>query len=107
MISLIAWQLKSLLDDQPPGSSVIESEVRAGFSLGEGLFLAVRVVDPSYIPFIIAHAPDYGMVLDYFLFCNDAFRIAPPLIINDNQIADACSSLMRLLDAAENNFGKV
>jgi len=78
------------------------SEVR-----GEGLFLAVRVVDPSYIPFIIAHAPDYGMVLDYFLFCNDAFRIAPPLIINDNQIADACSSLMRLLDAAENNFGKV
>jgi len=77
------------------------SEVR-----GEGLFLAVRVNDPSYIPYIIAHAPDYGLVLDYFLFCNDAFRIAPPLIINDNQITDACNSLMKLLDDAETNVGK-
>jgi len=75
------------------------SEVR-----GEGLFLAVRVNDPSYIPYIIAHAPDHGLVLDYFLFCNDAFRITPPLIINDNQIEDACGSLKRLLDATENNI---
>src|SRR5659263_259866 len=45
------------------------SEVR-----GEGLLLAVQLVDPVYVRFVIAHAPDYGLILDYFLFCNDAFR---------------------------------
>ena len=57
------------------------SEVR-----GEGLLLAVQVSDPSYIHYIIAHAPDYGLVLDYFLFCDNAFRIAPPLIISIRRV---------------------
>jgi acetylornithine/N-succinyldiaminopimelate aminotransferase len=70
---------------------------------GEGLFLAVKVIDPSYIPYIIAHAPDYGLVLDYFLFCDDAFRIAPPLIITAEEINEACNMLKRLLDDAGNN----
>ena len=56
------------------------SEVR-----GEGLLLAVKIRDPEYIHYIIAHAPDYGLILDYFLFCADAFRIAPPLIISDDE----------------------
>lgn len=77
------------------------SEVR-----GEGLFLAVRLTDQSYIPYIIAHAPDHGLVLDYFLFCGDAFRIAPPLIINEDQIAEACNLLLKLLDDAGNNGKK-
>jgi acetylornithine/N-succinyldiaminopimelate aminotransferase len=70
---------------------------------GEGLFLAVKVTDPSYIPYIIAHAPDYGLVLDYFLFCDNAFRIAPPLIITAEEINEACNMLKRLLDDAGNN----
>jgi acetylornithine/N-succinyldiaminopimelate aminotransferase len=70
---------------------------------GEGLFLAVKVTDPSYIPYIIAHAPDYGLVLDYFLFCDIAFRIAPPLIITAEEINEACNMLKRLLDDAGNN----
>lgn len=69
------------------------SEVR-----GEGLLLAVRMTDPGYIPFVIAHAPDYGIILDYFLFCNDAFRIAPPLIITEEEISYACTQLLKLLD---------
>lgn len=74
------------------------SEVR-----GEGLFLAIRLTDPLYVPYIIAHAPDYGLVLDYFLFCADSFRIAPPLIISENEIAVACSLLIKLLDDARHN----
>jgi acetylornithine/succinyldiaminopimelate/putrescine aminotransferase len=72
------------------------SEVR-----GEGLFLAVELTDPSYIPYIIAHAPDHGLVLDYFLFCENSFRIAPPLIITMEEITIACSQLKNLLDEAE------
>jgi acetylornithine/N-succinyldiaminopimelate aminotransferase len=71
---------------------------------GEGLLLAVQMVNPQYIPFVIAHGPDYGLILDYFLFCNDAFRIAPPLTINEEEITLACSTLLRLLDDALNNL---
>lgn len=72
------------------------SEVR-----GEGLLLAVKLSDPMYLQFVIAHAPDYGVVLDYFLFCNDAFRIAPPLIITEEEIKTASRLLLRLLDEAK------
>jgi acetylornithine/succinyldiaminopimelate/putrescine aminotransferase len=71
---------------------------------GEGLLLAVQLIDPLYIHYIIAHAPDYGLVLDYFLFCDNAFRIAPPLIISEEEILLACKMLMRLLDAALKNI---
>jgi acetylornithine/N-succinyldiaminopimelate aminotransferase len=71
------------------------SEVR-----GEGLFMAVQLTDPVYIPYVIAHAPDYGLVLDYFLFCANSFRIAPPLIINEDEIVVACNLLKKLLDDA-------
>jgi acetylornithine/N-succinyldiaminopimelate aminotransferase len=70
---------------------------------GEGLLLAVQLIDPKYVQYVIAHAPDYGLILDYFLFCNDAFRIAPPLIINEDEISWACRQLNMLLDDAMNN----
>jgi acetylornithine/N-succinyldiaminopimelate aminotransferase len=70
---------------------------------GEGLFLAVQLTEASYIHYVVAHAPEYGLVLDYFLFCDNAFRIAPPLIIEDDEIITACNSLKKLLDDAGNN----
>jgi acetylornithine/succinyldiaminopimelate/putrescine aminotransferase len=74
------------------------SEVR-----GDGLLLAVQLIEPHYIPYVIAHAPQYGLILDYFLFCNNAFRIAPPLIITEDEISKACSRLKELLDDAMTN----
>jgi acetylornithine/N-succinyldiaminopimelate aminotransferase len=74
------------------------SEVR-----GEGLLLAIELTDPSYIQFVINNAPDFGLVLDYFLFCCNSFRIAPPLIISDEEIIIACREILRLLDAAMSN----
>jgi acetylornithine/N-succinyldiaminopimelate aminotransferase len=71
------------------------SEVR-----GEGLLLAVKLTDPEYVHYIVSHGPDYGLILDYFLFCNDAIRIAPPLIINREEISLACRQLKKLLDTA-------
>ena len=73
---------------------------------GEGLLLAVQLTDPEYVKFVIAHAPDYGLILDYFLFCNNAFRIAPPLIISEDEISLACRQLKKLLDDAVNNAKK-
>jgi acetylornithine/N-succinyldiaminopimelate aminotransferase len=71
---------------------------------GDGLLLAVKLVDPVYIDYIIKHAPEHGLILDYFLFCDDSFRIAPPLTISDDEIIWACKALVNLIDEA---FGKV
>ena len=65
---------------------------------GEGLFLAVQLDNAAYIPYIISNAPNFGLVLDYFLFCESAFRIAPPLIITPDEITMACNLLINLLD---------
>lgn len=77
------------------------SEVR-----GEGLLLAVQLIDPEYIHYAIANGPNYGLILDYFLFCNNALRIAPPLIISEEEISLACMQLKKLLDDAMSNAKK-
>jgi acetylornithine/succinyldiaminopimelate/putrescine aminotransferase len=77
------------------------SEVR-----GEGLLLAVQLIDPEYIHYVIANGPRYGLILDYFLFCNNALRIAPPLIISEEEISLACMQLLKLLDDAKSNVKK-
>lgn len=74
------------------------SEVR-----GEGLLFAVQLTESDYVKYVISNAPEYGLILDYFLFCNNAFRIAPPLIISEQEISKACIRMKKLLDAAMNN----
>lgn len=72
---------------------------------GEGLLLAVQVTDSRYVKYVVSKAPDYGLILDYFLFSDDAFRIAPPLIITEDQIKWACMKICLLLDDAGKNTG--
>lgn len=67
---------------------------------GEGLLLAIRLETPGHVNYVISKAPDYGLVLDYFLFCSDAFRIAPPLTITEDEIRWACERILLLLDEA-------
>jgi len=74
---------------------------------GEGLLIAVQLAKPEYVKHVIPKAPQYGLVLDYFLFCNDAFRIAPPLTISKEEISWACVQLIRLLDDAEKSLGSL
>lgn len=66
---------------------------------GEGLLLAVVPEKPEIIPAMISRAPDHGLMLDYFLFCAEAFRIAPPLTISDDEIRLACQRLKSLTEA--------
>lgn len=65
---------------------------------GEGLLLAVVLSDQEKVNFAVTHAPEFGLILDFFLFCRDALRIAPPLIINDDEIILACKQFNKLMD---------
>lgn len=66
---------------------------------GEGLFFAVELTDSSLVPRFIKKSPENGILVDYFLFCDSAFRIAPPLIITDKEIDYACESIHKTLDS--------
>lgn len=65
---------------------------------GEGLLMAVKLKNTACVDYCIAHAPDHGLILDYFLFCNDSFRIAPPLVITREEIITASARIRALLD---------
>lgn len=63
---------------------------------GEGLLLAVVPGNKKIIPDLVSHAPEHGLLLDYFLFCDSAFRLAPPLTISDQEIRLGCQRLAGL-----------
>ena len=66
---------------------------------GIGLFLAVTI-DAEIDLFLLLHAAlQCGVLLDPFLYCPNAFRIAPPLTISDDQIEDSCNRILLALDS--------
>ena len=65
---------------------------------GEGLMLAVQTGNPAVVRYAIQKAPEFGLILDNFLFCDNAFRIAPPLTITADEVSMACRQITALLD---------
>ena len=39
-----------------------------------------------------------GVITDWFLFCDNSMRIAPPLIITDEQIREACTVILNAIE---------
>lgn len=96
---------EGLADDAVRKSGLIKKElghIALKEVRGEGLLLAADMGDAELTSVVIRNAPDYGIILDYFLFCPEAFRIAPPLTITDEEIVYACGQLKKLLDDAIN-----
>lgn len=60
---------------------------------GIGLFMAVELSNFKQVKRVIDIAIEKGLVTDWFLFHDSAFRIAPPLIINEKQILETCEIL--------------
>ncbi len=58
---------------------------------GKGLMLAVQLRDSEQLFPAIDRCIENGVVTDWFLFCDSAMRIAPPLTITEEEIAEACS----------------
>ncbi len=63
---------------------------------GKGLFLAVEFNESISGKRLMKNIFENGIVLDQFLFCSNAFRIAPPLIISEAEVRE---SAVLLLDA--------
>jgi acetylornithine/succinyldiaminopimelate/putrescine aminotransferase len=65
---------------------------------GKGLMLAVEFESFAVLKPIIDRAIAHGVITDWFLFCNNSMRIAPPLIITEEQILEACAVILRAID---------
>jgi len=64
----------------------------------DGLFMAVEIGSFEIILKLIRIALNKGVVLDWFLFCDTAFRVAPPLSITIKECHEAADLLLKSLD---------
>jgi len=67
---------------------------------GRGLFLAVEFNDSIAAPKLMEAIFKEGIILDQFLFCSNAFRIAPPFIISEEEVRTSTALLLKALDNA-------
>lgn len=59
-----------------------------------GLWLAVDLGDSAKVKQVIGHCMDRGVITDWFLFNDRSLRIAPPLIISEEEIRFACEVIL-------------
>ncbi len=71
-----------------------------------GLLMAVELTKRKYLKHVVGETINRGALIDYFLFNNRSFRLAPPLIISEEQIKKACKILLQACDYALNQYSK-
>jgi acetylornithine/succinyldiaminopimelate/putrescine aminotransferase len=65
---------------------------------GRGLMLAAQVSSFEELKTTIDACIEKGLVTDWFLFCDNSMRIAPPLTITHEQIREACAIILDVLN---------
>lgn len=63
-----------------------------------GLMIACELVPEIRVQDFITHGLENGILSDWFLFCDNAFRIAPPLTITSGEIDEAIHLIVKTLD---------
>ena len=65
---------------------------------GCGLLMAVEFDSFAVLKPIIDRALEHeGILTDWFLFCDNSLRLAPPLTVADEEIDEACAALLRAI----------
>ena len=63
-----------------------------------GLMMAVELKDFDFVQAVIHDCIAHGLITDWFLFNNRSLRIAPPLIITEQQIREACEVILTAIE---------
>lgn len=66
---------------------------------GKGLMLSIQLDNFKQVENVSKRCQENGIIIDWFLHCDTALRIAPPLIISDNEIIEACNIILEAIDA--------
>ncbi|WP_037577363.1 aspartate aminotransferase family protein [Sporocytophaga myxococcoides] len=68
----------------------------------KGLMMAVEMESFEILKKTIDKAIMKGVLTDWFLFCDNAMRIAPPLVISEEEIKVSCSLILESMDEIQN-----
>lgn len=63
-----------------------------------GLLIAVELGDSAKMFRMMEMFAEEGIMSDWFLYCDTAFRISPPLTITDGEVRDSADIILRCLD---------
>lgn len=65
---------------------------------GKGLMLSIQLTTFYEVESISKKCIKNGLIIDWFLHCDTALRIAPPLTITTTEIKKACEIILKALD---------
>jgi acetylornithine/N-succinyldiaminopimelate aminotransferase len=66
---------------------------------GKGLMLAIQLDTFEQVENISKRCIENGLIIDWFLHCDTALRLAPPLTITEKEIIKACAIILQVLDS--------
>ena len=66
--------------------------------------MAVEPIKRKYLKHIVSKALELGVIVDWFLFNNRSFRLAPPLISSKDELAEGCDLLLQAMDYAQDVY---
>jgi len=69
----------------------------------QGLLMAIEFESYEVLKRIIDRALEAGIITDWFLFCNNSMRIAPPLTISKIEIKEVCKTLLKSIEWVSKN----
>lgn len=65
---------------------------------GIGLMMSIQLDSFEQVEKVSKLCAADGLVIDWFLHCETALRVAPPLIITEEEIREACRIILKALD---------
>lgn len=91
-----------LLEDVERKGAMFETILASHSAVKEirrsGLLMAVELGSSERLYHIMELFKERGILSDWFLFCDTAFRISPPLTMTDDEIRDVCDIIRGCLD---------
>ena len=70
---------------------------------GKGLMLSIQLTSFKQVENVSRKCVENGIIIDWFLHCDTAMRIAPPLIITDNEIIKACETIIEAIESCQSH----
>jgi len=99
--------LRVTIDERLPQAAIAKGELFKSLLIhpeikeirGKGLMLAAEMASFDKLKATIDRCIELGVVTDWFLFCDNSMRIAPPLTITEAQIRQACETIIKVLNS--------
>ena len=63
-----------------------------------GLFFAIEMENSEVVQKVVEGCKEKGVLSFWFLSCPESFRIAPPLIINEEEIRRSCKIIIEVMN---------